>query len=1226
MPGIHQRYVDSKSIINPLKDFDVGSSKDSERILKDLAQLDSSKKIYNDWITKGITEQVRKYSFETEGIKIEFLRATVDKPQHPDISMGIKPLYPNYSRMNRYPYEGKLRVVIRITTKGEVPHVETSEIHMGNIPIMIGSVKCNLHNLTPEEKVAHGENFEDPGGYFIIATERSVIVQEKQRMSFPLIAVEKGASKCSYTTSIGIKSYLINLKVDKRLSINASWEVMDMKKQDFPVIGIFKILSGDMDSNRLIDDYVLPFVPDKMKSRCKSFLRISKILGPTMYRHDGTGDEMKAMAETLLRIENRDSSSVGIEEVEFIRRQTAETMFRSLPYSGGVIDESNPEIKNKLLQLGSMLAKYTMYLSGFIPEDFRDSWGLKRFDTPGISMALLFATIFNKTIKDIKNTIETNETVSHQRIFGDIQSKRAAFDKIVHKSFNGVTWGSSSSKSSANITEQTKMDTPIQIFSQNSKSNTPTNARTKNPALRNVQSSQFTHTCTAETPEGGKVGLIKHKAITSYYSTHQPSDEAIKLVKSNCLKVKEIKAVEYNPDDYEELLIAKIMYFDGSSLRRFVGPGELILEDTSKIPEEIVELVLSQLSFEVSNYTPEIVMAEDGAKLGSIELFWVTVNGDVMTSSDNSLCYVDSSFKDKFIDLRRQGIIPKFAEIYQNDSMKSFEIATDASRPCACYFVVNGKTNELVIEEKDMWKEDINVLLRSGCMEFVSAREFENADVVIAQSVSHFRKHRDVGYSHCLIDPLQMFSLVTSLNPWSNHQPSPRSTYQASMIKQALNVYSTNWHLFLKNFKRLKYPDRPLCESITASVVDMDIHPAGQTAIVAFMAHPSNQEDAVVVTDTFINSGKFTYIRYSTVTVAQEKSTEVEEKLAKPIPKSNEDPERYAAIGEDGLPKLDHYIREGDCVVGMTQLIKAEGVETPANHFTGIGEYGYVDRVFKTEEKSNVIINVRLRSENKYIAGDKVALRYSQKGTIARVIKAEDMPMITSGPNKGVIPEVLFNPIGFPSRRTNGLTIEALKSKAALYSGQRQNCTAFRDPKEAIQRARKVLQDNGMDPDGYEEISIPVLGEDGERRYIKLENPIFCAPAFYQILKHQVLDKIQMRATGRVKPLTHQPVRGRTKRGGLRKGEMEKDADGAHGAASCLLDRMMHSSDRFEIVVCHSCGYLVNAPDEMINKCSCKRSDPGILVIPYIFKLFFQMIQTMGIDFRINTRKISQSQ
>ena len=59
-------------------------------------------------------------------------------------------------------------------------------------------------------------------------------------------------------------------------------------------------------------------------------------------------------------------------------------------------------------------------------------------------------------------------------------------------------------------------------------------------------------------------------------------------------------------------------------------------------------------------------------------------------------------------------------------------------------------------------------------------------------------------YSHFSVDAMQMFSLATSTCPLSNHQMAPRTTYQASMVKQALGYYNINYHLrYDKKFKQL---------------------------------------------------------------------------------------------------------------------------------------------------------------------------------------------------------------------------------------------------------------------------------------------------------------------------------------------------------------------------------------------------------------------------------------
>lgn len=146
---------------------------------------------------------------------------------------------------------------------------------------------------------------------------------------------------------------------------------------------------------------------------------------------------------------------------------------------------------------------------------------------------------------------------------------------------------------------------------------------------------------------------------------------------------------------------------------------------------------------------------------------------------------------------------------------------------------------------------------------------------------------------------------------------------------------------------------------------------------------------------------------------------------------------------------------------------------------------------------------------------------------------------------------------------TIGKLLEMLYSNLGLAEGSFVDASPFKHI-DAGWAMKKLLEA------GYGTEVTMVNGATGE----PMSTPWFIGSCFYQSLKHMVLDKIAARNRGPRAALTRQPLEGRAKQGGLRVGEMERDAFLAHGASMTLDDRSRVASDGHRAPVCTSCGQI----------------------------------------------------
>uniref|UniRef100_A0A914EMH2 DNA-directed RNA polymerase n=1 Tax=Acrobeloides nanus TaxID=290746 RepID=A0A914EMH2_9BILA len=298
-------------------------------------------------------------------------------------------------------------------------------------------------------------------------------------------------------------------------------------------------------------------------------------------------------------------------------------------------------------------------------------------------------------------------------------------------------------------------------------------------------------------------------------------------------------------------------------------------------------------------------------------------------------------------------------------------------------------------------------------------------------------------------------------------------------------------------------------------------------------------------------------------------------------------------------------------------------------HYAEPAVCGMVRNLHECDKYGKVHALIQWRITRNPIIGDKFASRHGQKGINSFLWPAESLPFSESG----MVPDIIFNPHGFPSRMTIGMMIESMAGKAAAMHCDVYDASpfVFNEKKTAIDHFGQLLTAAGYNYYGNE---VMYSGVDGR----EMEVEIFFGVVYYQRLRHMVADKFQVRATGPVDPVTLQPVKGRKKGGGIRFGEMERDALIAHGSSFCLQDRLFNCSDRDSAYICRRCGSLLSATrlrPELIKMnekrisiksrevcLQCGESDEIFLVqVPRVFRYLAAELFAMSIKIKLSIEK-----
>ena len=440
--------------------------------------------------------------------------------------------------------------------------------------------------------------------------------------------------------------------------------------------------------------------------------------------------------------------------------------------------------------------------------------------------------------------------------------------------------------------------------------------------------------------------------------------------------------------------------------------------------------------------------------------------------------------------------------------------------------------------------------------------------------------------------------------------------------KQAMGVYVTNYENRMdKTAYVLNYPMRPLVDTRIMNMIELNKIPSGTQMIVAIMTHSGyNQEDSLLINQGSIDRGMALVTVYHTEKDEDKQKINGDEEIrCKPDPTKTKGLKmgNYNKVNSKGVIPENTLVENRDIIIAKVTPIKEN-----RNDHTKVIKYEDQSKMYKTVEETYIDKNyidrngegytfakVRIRATRKPVIGDKFSSRMGQKGTVGNIIPECDMPFTSSG----VRPDIIINPHAIPSRMTIGQLKETVLGKVLLELGLFGDGTPFGnfDVKDICDK----LINLGYEAHGNELLCNGLTGE-------QHDCSVFMGPVFYQRLKHMVKDKAHSRSIGPMVNLTRQPAEGRSRDGGLRFGEMEKDAMVSHGAARFTKGRMYDASDKYSVFVCKKCGLIARYNDKMhIHHCgTCdNRTDFAYVEIPYACKLLFQELNTMNVAPRIMT-------
>jgi DNA-directed RNA polymerase II subunit RPB2 len=1058
-------------------------------------------------------------------------------------SQEIRVLMPNEARLRNLTYAARVDadIVIRLTystpsgssrsmtQKEVILDASTDPVQFGylarfplfTLPIMLHSRYCLLHGKPAAFIKEAGECQYDYGGYFIVdGSEKVLITHQEQAFNVLNISVQERDPKIAIFSSIAclnpttrrVKRVAFALyKRDNTLLLS-----LPLVRTPVPLFVVFRALGIQSD-----EDILRMIFPDPDATE-------TKILQPLLH-------------ESILDAHPIFDTYSAIQYIKTLTKGFSEAHVLDILYNQVFIHVEN-QPKARAAFLAECVRRILRVRAKIDAPTDRDDIRNQRCMTSGILTRMMFQGLYTAWFKAVRLTLDKernfNEGIyegeKYQNLFlqGTLNQmfKAGMLTEGILRSFKGK-W---SSGSGAGVGEE--KSGVIQALSRLSYMDFMSHCRRvvldfdtgmKLPGPRRLHTSQYGYFCTSETPGGASIGITKNLSMLTSISV---ATEPGPIIKWLYARGEVIPCEQMTP---AMLIISVPVFVNAGIVGYTLRP--MALRDTLKV-------------FKWTGCLPP--SASVGFSIRERRIFLFLDEGRPM----RPLIHLGPRGSVPVEALRRAanwrnlilGVLPHTAT--RNLSQGGF------SDPFA------GETKPTLESYVQRLAPD------AGVIEYMDPYEMNEA------FVANFPENIQADSTHLEIHPSTIVGLLTSMIPYANHNQSPRNQLSCSQSKQGLSVYSTAFkNRFDNQVHVLCYGQAPLVRTSYYDYLADGQMGYGHNLILAMGSFTGyNQDDGILMNADSFARGMFRSTFYRSYEAFEEDDpmTHGKTRIANPASVPGWTQLRpgvdYSKLDGRGIVRVGEYVDETSALVGM-YLQSEMGDMRDSSVTAQVWTRGRVEEVSVTVNNMGLaMVKVRVVQERIPELGDKFSNRHGQKGTIGMLMRSYDLPRTS----EGIPVDMIMNPHAIPSRMTVAQLIEALVGKAAPSLGTVGNGTVFMNDGNPVEAIGNVLRDVlGMEPFGEE------LMYDGMSGQL-IPTQMFIGNVYTMRLKHMPEDKWNARGEGRREQRTHQPTGGRGAQGGLRIGEMERDAILGHGITGFLQESIMKRADGYTTIVCNGCGTI----------------------------------------------------